>query len=261
MLKVRPMIRSAVCLILAAAGPALLPGVLSSAPAQAAAAPPPDTHAVVESTRLYMDQETKVVFEYWIAADRSSRTAARRTTITRNDLGLVWNLDLDAGTYTEVTIAKPGKEGPPARAAADMRKLWLDYYEPEYAWTIEETGESRSFNQFACREYRARGEADFAEMAAAYWICRSPGDPAVRAFHDYSLTQYRDGNRMAALLKLLEGMPDGICVYRQESVENSIAPTVRAHTELMKLEQAEAPAGTYEIPAGFRKLNGRGGRP
>ena len=65
---------------------------------------------------------------------------------------------------------------------------------------------------------------------------------------------------MAALLKVLEENPEGFCAYREETVENSIAPTARTFTGLAKLEEVEAPPGTYEIPAGFRKLDGHGGR-
>jgi hypothetical protein len=227
-------------------------GVLSAAVGTARA----DAHAVVESTRLYMDQETKVTFEYWIAPDRSSRSASGRVTITRGDLGLAWDLDLNARSYTESVIQKP--QSPPSRQGQDMRKLWLDFYEPEFDWTVRETGASRSFIGFDCREFRASGEADFAEMSAVYWICLAPDVPGAKAFHDYSLTQYRGVGRMTALSRLLEENPDGICAYREEAVENSIAPTVRATTSLTKLEEAEAPPGTYDIPAGFKKLAGRG---
>jgi len=217
-----------------------------------------DTHAVVESTRLYMDQETKMSFEYWIAGDRSSRSAAGRTTITRDDLGLAWNLDLGAKSYTETVIPKPPP--PPSRQRLDMRKLWLDFYEPDFAWTIKETGASRPFNGIDCREFRAWGEADYAEMSAVYWICLAPDVPGAKAFHDYSLTQYRGISRMAALLKILEENSAGFCAYREETLENSIAPTIRATTTLKMLEEIEAPPGTYDVPAGFRKLDGRGDR-
>ncbi len=237
-----------------AAGPVII-AVLLSAGLTATA----DTHAVVDSTRLYMDQETKVSLEYWIARDRSSRSAAGRTTITRDDLGLIWNLDLDAKTYTETVIPNP--PAPPSRQKLDMRKLWLEYYEPDFAWTIRETGASRSFNGFDCREFRASGEADFAEMSAVYWICLAPDVPGAKAFHDYSLMQYRGVSRMAALLKLLEENSAGFCAYREETVENSIAPTIRATATLKMLEETEAPPGTYEVPAGFRKVDGRGDRP
>ncbi len=218
-----------------------------------------DTHAVVESKRLYMDQETRVTFEYWIGRDRSMRKAASRATITRDDLGLVWNLDLDGKSYTESVLRKPAA-AEPSRHNPDMRKLWLNYYEPDYAWTIRDTGERRSVNGLACSEFRATGEADFAELSAVYWICQTPGVPGGKAFRDYCLSQYEGDSRMAALSKLLEENPDGFCAYREETVEPSIAPAARAYTGLTALEEAEAPPGTYDIPAGFKKLNGRGDR-
>ncbi len=215
-----------------------------------------DTHAVVESTRLYMDEETKVTFEYWIARDMSSRKANGRATITRDDLGLVWNLDLNEKTYTESALRKPAPK--PSRRSSDMRKLWLDYYDPEYDWTITSTGAEKTIGGFNCREFKAVGEADFAEMSATYWVSLVPGVPGAQVFRDYTLSQYHGDSRLAALMKILEDYPDGVCVYREETVEHSIAPAARAKTGLSKLEVAEPPPGTYEIPSGFRKLGGRG---
>ena len=228
-------------------------GILSAAGGALA-----DTHAVVESTRIYMDQETKVTLVHWVARDRSLRTSPGRVTITRHDLGLVWNLDLNAKSYTETVVRKPAS--PPPRPKPDMRKLWQDFYEPDYSWTIKDTGARKTVNGFDCREFRAAGEADFAEISAAYWVCLTSGIPGAKAFHDYFLGQYRGDNRLAALLKLLEGNPEGFCALREETVENSIAPVSRVITELVKLEEADAPPGTYEVPAGFRKAEGRGDR-
>jgi len=106
----------------------------------------------------------------------------------------------------------------------------------------------------------AAGEADFAEISATYWVCLTPGLPGGKAFHDHFLGQYRGDSRLAALLKLLEENPEGFCALREEAVENSIAPATRVTTELIRLEEAGAPPGTYEIPAGFRKVEGRGDR-
>lgn len=215
-----------------------------------------DTHAVVESTRLYMDQETKVTLEYWIGRDRSSRKAAGRVTVTRGDLGLTWTLDLNEKTYAESALRNPA--GPPSRRTPDMKKLWLDVYDPAYDWTITPTGEKKTVAGFNCREFQAVGQADFAEMSATYWVCLELGVPGAAAFHDYLLAQYEGDNRMAALLKILQDNPGGFCVYREEMVEPSIAPTTRAKVGLSKLEEAEPPPGTYEIPEGFRKVGGRG---
>lgn len=215
-----------------------------------------DTHAIVESSRVYMEQETKVTFEYWMARDRNSRRIPGRATITRDDLGVVWNIDFNGKTYTESRIRK--SEGVPAPRKPDMRKLWLEFYEPAYDWTIKNTGEEKMIGGFSCRMFEASGEADFAEINARYWICLAPDTPGGRAFHDYSASQYRGDSRMAALVRLLEDHPAGFCVFREETVEPSIAPTTRVRTGLTKLEEAEAPPGTYDIPDGFKKLESRG---
>jgi hypothetical protein len=216
-----------------------------------------DTHAIVESSRFYLEQETKVTFEYWIAPGRNLRKTAGRATIIREDLGLVWNLDLKGKTYTEVPLK--ALEPRASRPKPDMRKLWLDYYDPDYAWTLKDTGEMKSFNGFECRGFGATGEADFAEMSATYWICLAPDVPGGKAFHDFSESQYRGDSRMAGLLEILRDHPAGICVFREEIVEPSIAPTIRTQTGLAKLEEAEAPPGTYDLPEGFQKVERRGG--
>ena len=215
-----------------------------------------DTHAVVESSRVYMEQETKVTFEYWLARDRSSRRTPARATITRDDLGVVWTIDLGGKTYTESRIGKPGAAPAPRRP--DMRKLWLEFYEPDYDWTVKDTGRSETIGGFPCRVFDASGEADFAEITARYWICQAPETAAGRSFHDYSVGQYRGDGRMAALVRLLEDYPAGICVFREETVEPSIAPKTRVRTGLTRLEEAAAPAGIYDIPDGFKKLENHG---
>jgi hypothetical protein len=216
-----------------------------------------DTHAVVESSRLYLEQETKVTFEYWIAPGQNSRKTPSRATIVREDLGLVWNLDLKGKTYTEIPLKT--LEAQATRPKPDMRKLWLDYYDPDYVWTLRDTGETKAFNGFECRGFGATGEADFAEMSATYWICLVPDVPGGRAFHDFYESQYRGDSRMAGLLEILKDHPAGFCVFREEIVEPSIAPTIRTRTRLTRLEEAEAPPGTYDLPEGFKKTGGRGG--
>jgi hypothetical protein len=215
-----------------------------------------DTHAVVESSRVYMEQETKVTFEYWIASDRNSRRTPARATITRDDLGVVWNIDLNGKTYTESRIGK--SEGVPAPRKPDMRKLWLEFYEPDFDWTAKDAGQTETIGGFPCRMFEASGEADFAEINARYWICLAPDTPGGKALHDYSMSQYRGDGRMAALVRLLEDHPAGLCVFREETVEPSIAPTTRVRTGLTRLEEAAAPPGTYDIPDGFKKLESRG---
>jgi len=220
-------------------------------------AAPADTHAIVTSTRVYQDQETSVTFDYWVGADKSCRRTPGRRIITRQDLGIVWTIDLNARTYTVSPIEKSAVT-PSLPRKPDRRKLWLDSYQPDFAWTIRDTGETKSCNGFDCRLFEATGEADFSEITARYWIYLAPGAPGGPAFHDYSVSQYREDRRMAALVRILDEHPASFCVYREETVEPAIAPTVRTRTWLTKIEEAAAPPATYELPPGIKRREGRG---
>ena len=215
-----------------------------------------DTHALTSSIRFYMDQERKTEGELWIAPGRSWSKSGNRVLISREDLGVMWSIDPGRGSYMEF----PLKETEPAaaKAQADMRKLWLDYYLPEYDWTIRDTGETKNIGGFPCRRFEAQGEADFADIKAIYWISESPNVPGGRALRDYVLGQIKEDRQRAGQAKILSGRANAFMVLREETIDNSIAPTMIQKTALIKLEEAPAPAGIYDLPAGLKKIEDRG---
>lgn len=218
----------------------------------AAAAAWADTHALTSSSRLYMDQERKTEGELWIGPGRSWSKSGNRILISREDLGVWWSIDPGRGSYMEF----PLKETEPAAAKAqpDMRKLWLEYYIPEYSWTIHDTGETRDIGGFPCRRFEVQGEADFADIRATYWISESPDVPGGQALRDYILGQIKEDRQRAGQAKIMSDRANAITVLREETIENSIAPTMIVKTTLLKLEEAPAPAGIYDLPAGLKKI-------
>lgn len=219
--------------------------------ATAAAAARADTHMLTSTSRVYMDQERKTPGEAWIAPGRSWTKSGPRIQITREDLGVVWSIE-PGGAYREYSLKEI--EPAPAAAPVDMRKAWLDYYIPEFDWTFAEAGETKEINGFPCRGIKSEGEADFAEIKAAYWVCDAAGVPGGAGLRAFVLSQIKDDRQRAGLGKVLAGRPDAFPVLREETIENSIAPTIVQKWELVKLEEAPAPAGIYDLPAGLKKL-------
>lgn len=215
-----------------------------------------DTHVFTSTSRLYMDQERKTEDEIWIAPGRSWMKSRGRIIVSREDLGVMWFIEPGGTTYREFSMKE--FESAAKNAKPDMRKLWLDYYLPEFEWTFKETGETKDFNGFPCRRFEARGEADFSDIQGVYWICETPGIPGGRELRDYILGQIKGDRQRAGQAKIMIDRPDAIVVLREETIEHSIAPTSVQKWNLVKLEEGPAPAGIYDLPAGLKKIENRG---
>lgn len=116
------------------------------------------------------------------------------------------------------------------------------------------TGETKEINGFPCRRFEALGEADFAEIKGVYWITEKPGVPGGRALHAYILGQIKGDRQRAGQAKIMTSQPDAVVVLREETIEHSIAPTSVQTWSLVKLEEAPAPPGIYDLPAGLKKI-------
>jgi hypothetical protein len=210
-----------------------------------------DIHVKSETSRFYMDFERKDVNELWLTEGKSCRKVSNRLYITREDLGVRWLVDPAKKSYLEVKL--DAAQQPRAGAGEDIHTVGM-YYNPEYDWELKDTAEEKEIEGYRCRRYEAVGEADFAGIVSSYWICEDESAPGGRLYGEYMMEQVKNDPQRPKLSTLLKEHKGAFPVYREETIENAIAPTMVYKIKLLVLEEAEAPAGIYEIPDGYTKI-------
>lgn len=77
----------------------------------------------------------------------------RQVTITRLDKGVIWNVDHNQKTYTELPIALPNL--PTEEEAAKVKHSEYEYEIVKSEFSVSPTGKKKEINGFACQEYVA----------------------------------------------------------------------------------------------------------
>jgi hypothetical protein len=212
--------------------------------------PPGDLHVVVSSEFVYMARVRPTRQDWWLGGKQRALAVDGRLTIYREDLGLVWRIDTKAGTYTETPQAKP-ETRPPTPPAVDMHTVGYGW-EPDYDWSVKETGRQSTIAGRACREFAATGQADYAEATATFWGCTplaagmvSPTDVVVGPLRSESTRKMiRDAAARRGGFWVLQA---------EETTEPAIAPTMVLRVKVDTLEATPAPAGTFELAATLKK--------
>lgn len=214
-----------------------------------------DVHAVVESSRTYMDFTRKYTNEYWIAKDKTCRKADTFIWITRKDLGLMWSINLRDNSYMEEKITPPKKPGQaPLKKQLDIHTLGWEY-NPEYDWSIKKTGEKKDINGIPCELVTAQGEADFSEISLNLWLARDAKIPGSVELYNLTIDALRGDMQRGAIVEVLMKFKDRAPIHRIEIIENPIAPTIRQESQVKKLEKTEPPPKIYELPEGLKKIS------
>ena len=210
-----------------------------------------DVHAKTEGSRMYMDFESKYAYELWMTEDKSYSMVMNRITIVREDLGVMWMVYPDRKSYREIKLdeARGGQE----EEKENISTVGL-FYNPEYDWVITDTGEEKEINGFRCHCFQVEGDADFSEIVSTYWICVDENVPGGKVFREYMMEQVRNDRQRPKLYDLMQKYGQGFPVYREEIIENAIAPTMFYKIQLTMLEEADPPPSTYELPEGCKKI-------
>ncbi len=229
---------------------AVLLGACLFAPIGLAAA---DVHFVVESTRIYRDVEQKSTSDIWIAADRSRRQTDFSLWIKRHDLGLEWMVNRRAGHYLEEKLAAAGAAVP----GEDIHTLGWDYGLGRVDWDIRRTGEIRTLLGLSCEHVVAFGHSDFAELTIHLWLApaATPGSAEAARF---LAEQARGDRRRSAVADLVALTGERLALETDETIDGPIAPVIRYRTKTIKLETADAPLGTYDLPSGLTRTEANG---
>ena len=210
-----------------------------------------EVHVKSETSRLYMDFERRDTYELWLAEGKSYSKVRDRIVITREDLGVRWYIEPARKTYMEIKLGEGSGSG--EEEPEDIHTVG-QYYYPEYDWEVKDTGEERVINGFRCRLFSAVGDADYADIKAEYWLCLDKNAAGGATYGAYMRKQFQGDRQRPGLFDLLRKHDGGFPVFREETIENAIAPTMVYKIRLLELREAEAPDGIFDLPEGFKKM-------
>ena len=224
---------------------------LAVAVAAAPAFGSPDDHIVSQQSRTYMGNTMPpMTQDLWVSDQAVWMSSGRTTALIRFDLGKRFYLNPAQKRYYEEPLA--GSTAPAQAAPERIQEVGFNYV-PDYDWTLRDTGEEKVIDGRTCRRLILDGDADYAEEVREYWIAR---DVPIDLGRYYRLLTKRD--LKGQLLTIYETTPllrEGFILESLTTTENPIAPTIVWMNKVTKLEKADPPAGTYEVPPDFQKVN------
>jgi hypothetical protein len=209
-------------------------------------------HAVVSSTRTYMDVSRETKTEYWFTKGKTFISNGRINTIVRDDLGVVYTLIVKSNVYYVDTI-KPGKTKEPAPKDLDFRYIGVDRYTADYDWNVTRNSHKDTSGIFTSAHYVADGDADFDQVLLEYWVAQPNDKEMSSLFREIQLNSMSYLTTRKPLIDLLRKNKSCIPVKIIELVDNPIAPPILNRIILEKLEPAEAPANIFDLPEGAKK--------
>lgn len=199
----------------------------------------------------------------WIGKDRSrSDTGDQKTTIMRMDKGLLYKIDHKKKTYQEMplnikkmideNVAGKGKEAEEAAALAqEMAEAFAESMEVK----VTPTNEKQKVGSWNCRKYLIDTTMAMGDVKSEAWAT----EELKIDWKSYLMLT----NAMMAGSPGFEKMIDKIyqemskikgVIVLQLNTTKAMNTEIKSSTELLEFKEAAAPEGTYEPPAGYKKV-------
>jgi hypothetical protein len=198
-----------------------------------------DTLLTVRSSveGLKMDQPTTGQVHIWVAADKLRRDEGETSTIVRLDRGKVYLLNHGDKTYVEL-------------AAPDMRKP-VPLEEVAIKVKVTATSETKKVGDWNARKYKVDiSSPDGLHLDTTIWASKDVASHQAYGKLAAVLAALQPGSaEWARQMQQIEGFP-----VLQESDVTMGGSRFKTREELATVETKEAPAGTYDPPAGYKAL-------
>lgn len=173
----------------------------------------------------------------WLMEDRIRVEGSDNITIFRLDKGVVWNANKKTKEYFEMTVEQ-------MEAMAQMGRAMLQG-DKEMDFKVTKTDETKKIGKWNCYKVIAASQM----MTQTMWFSEEiPFDKNV---------YYKFFKNMPEAKKLAELM------YKQEQVKgfpvltetevNMMGMKITSTSELIKINEANPPAGSFDLPDGFNK--------
>ncbi len=205
--------------------------LLLAAPATA------DTLLTVRSSveGLKMDQPTTGQVHLWIAADKLRRDEGETSTIVRLDRGKVYVLNHADKTYLELAAPDLQKLAGPAGAQMKVQ--------------VTATGETKKVGTWNARKYKVDiSNPEGLHLDTTIWASKDVASYQAYGKLAAALAAMQPGSgEWARQMQLIEGFP-----VIQEADVTMGGSRFKTREELVAVETKDAPAGTYDPPAGYK---------
>ncbi|HEX3556604.1 MAG TPA: DUF4412 domain-containing protein [Thermoanaerobaculia bacterium] len=190
-------------------------------------------HSSVEG--LKMDQPTTGQVHIWIAAGKLRRDEGETSTIVRLDRGKVYVLNHTDKTYLELAAPDLQKLGAPAEAQMKVQ--------------VTATGETKKVGAWNARKYKVDiTNQEGLHLDTTIWASKDVASYQAYGKLAASLAAMQPGSgEWARQMQQIEGFP-----VVQEADVTVGGSRFKTREELVAVETKDAPAGTYEPPAGYK---------
>lgn len=247
---------------LAVAGLALAVGLaLVAAPARADFYMRQRIHTGAFSVMGQNQPEKDEVMVFWMGADkyRADTESSDSSILLLPDKKIMYMIDhakkqysempLDLGKMLGEAAGEEGGEEAQAQAMAMMQGMMGGMKA-----TVTETGETKKIGDWNCRKYLIEMEMGMmGKMNAETWATEELKIDYTKAFTmaNAMMAGMPGFEKMLAEMKKIKGV-----VVLQEAAMNVMGSEVKSTTELLEAGEKTAPAGHYDLPAGYKKVQG-----
>jgi hypothetical protein len=223
------------------------------------------THTGAFTVMGQSQPEKDEIMVFWLGAGKARTDTEGKSMLFFADKKVLIALDHAAKTYSEVPLdfdkmfeeAAAAQEPKDAEEAEAMKKMpgfmknMMKGVMGSMSAKVTETGETKTIGNWKCRKYLIDMTMMGGEMKSEAWATE---DLKV----DYSLAFAMSNAMMAAqpgFDKILQEMKKikGVVVYQTASTK-MMGAEVTSTTEVLECSDKSAPAGTYDIPAGYKKV-------
>jgi hypothetical protein len=196
-----------------------------------------------------------VVQTVWLS-DNAIRTDGPEQSMIIDMDKKTWTLlDHNSKSYTELSMdlgKAAGIQDMPAEERAQFQNFMKNMMKIDIS--VSETGESKTINGWKCRKYIQKIETAMGPSVSNIWATREIDiDQDLYARFTASLLAQQPGLResmdaMIAEMKKIKGIS-----VLSETTMTLMGQEIKSSTELIECREAKAPAGTFDLPGGYKK--------
>jgi len=201
---------------------------------------------------------------FWLGVNKA-RTDQEdgKSVIFLGDKGVLYMIDHNKKTYSEMPMdigkaidEAAGEQGKENQQAAEMMKGMMKGMMGEMNVKVTETAETKTIGAWPCRKYLIDTKMYKTETHAEAWATESIKiDPKLYFTAMNAMMASQPG--FQEMVKEMQKVK-GIVVY-QVSTSKVMGSEVQTTTEVLEAGEKSAPAGTYDLPAGYTKVKGMKG--